>query len=108
MIQWPDLNPIGQNLCVSLLSHQNKYVKDFEEKAKILTSFFAEQCSLINNSNKLPSTFLKRIEKVISSVSFSNNDIAKIIRDFDPNKAHGYDMISICMLKICGESFSKR
>ena len=26
---------------------------------------------------------------------------------FDPIKAHGHDMISICMLKICGESIHK-
>ena len=59
------------------------------------------------NSSKLPSTFLKRTDKFISSISFSSNDIARIIRDLDPNKAHGHDMISIRMLKICGESISK-
>ena len=50
-------------------------------------------------------TFLKRKENFISSVSLSINDIAKIIWDLEPNKAHGH--ISICMLKIYGESISK-
>ena len=36
----------------------------------------------------------------MSFLSFSRNDI-------DPNKAHGHDMISIRMLKICGEYISK-
>ena len=38
---------------------------------------------------------------------FSSNDIDRIIRDLDTNKADGHDMISIRTLKICGESISK-
>ena len=78
-----------------------------KEKAEIFNSFFPEQCSFLNNSNKLLSAFLKRTEKVISSISLSSNDIAKIIWDLDPNEAHGHNMISIRMLKICGEPISK-
>ena len=89
------------------LKHQNKYVTDFKEKAEIFNSFFAEQCSLMNNSSKLPSTFSKRTDKFISSVSFSSNHIARIIRNLDPNNVHGHDMISISMLKICCASISK-
>ena len=65
--------------CIPSLKHQNKYVTDFKEKAEIFNSFSAEQCSLTNNSSKLPSTFLKRTDKYISSISFSSNDIARII-----------------------------
>ena len=61
----------------------------------------------MNNSSKLPSTLLKRTDKFISSVSFSSNNIARIIGDLDPNKAHGHDMISIRIVKICGESILK-
>ena len=78
-----------------------------KEKAEIFNSFFPEQCSFLNNSNKLLSAFLKRTEKVISSILLSSNDIAKIIWDLDPNEAHGHNMISIRMLKICGEPISK-
>ena len=78
-----------------------------KRKQKYSNSFLAGQSSLINDSCKLSSTFLKRTEKVISSISFSSNGIAKIIRDLDPNKAHGHDMISIRMLKILGEAISK-
>ena len=93
--------------CIPPFKHQNKYVTDFKEKAEIFNFFFAEQCSLMNNSIKLPSTFLKRTDKFMSSISYSSNNIAKIIRDLDPNKAHGLDMKSIRILKICGESISK-
>ena len=88
--------------CIPPLKHQNKYVTDFKEKAEIFNSFFAEQCSLMNNSIKLLSIVLKRTDKFISSVSFSSNDIVRIILELDPNKTHGYDMISIRKLKICG------
>ena len=93
--------------CIPPLKHQNKYVTDFKEKAEIFNSFFAEQCSLMNNSIKLLSIVLKRTDKFISSISFSSNDIARIIQDLDPNKAHDHDMISIRMLIICSESISK-
>ena len=43
----------------------------------------------------------------LSSVSFSQDDIAKIIQNLDPNKAHGHDNISIRMLKICVSSIYK-
>ena len=43
----------------------------------------------------------------LSSVSFSQDDIAKIIQNLDPNKAHGHDNISIRMLKICGSFIYK-
>ena len=88
------------------LSHQNKYVTDFIGKAEIFNSFFAAQCSLIHNSDKCPSTFLKRIEKISSSISPSSNDIVEIIRDLDPNKTYGHD-ISIRKLKTGDESISK-
>ena len=88
-------------LCIPPLKHQNKYVRDFKEKVEIPNSFFDKKCSLMNNSSKIHSIFLKRTDK------FSSNDIAKIIRGLGPSKAHSHDMISISMLKICGESISK-
>ena len=78
------------------LSHQNKYVTDFNGKAEIFNSFFAEQYSLINNSSKISTTFLKGTDKFISSVSFSSNNIARKIRHLDSIKGHSqcYDKYS--------------
>ena len=84
---------------ISPLFHQGKYVTDFKKKAELFNSFFAKQCSIIQNSSKLPLTLNKKTENSISSITFNRNDIATIIRSLDPNKAHGYDMISIRMLK---------
>ena len=43
----------------------------------------------------------------LSSITFEINDIEKIIKNLDPNKSHGHDMLSIRMLKLCGESIYK-
>ena len=46
-------------------------------------------------------------DNCLSSVNFSQDGIAKIIQNLDPNKAHDHDNISIRMLKICGSSIYK-
>ena len=45
--------------------------------------------------------------KFLSSIRFTDNDIGRIINSLDLNKAHGNDMMSIRMLKICGDSTNK-
>ena len=62
---------------------------------------------LIKNSSKFPSHLHYLTDNRLSSASFSQDDIAKIIQNLDPNKAHGHDNISIRMLKICGSSIYK-
>ena len=77
------------------------------EKAELFNEFFAKQCTIIDNSSEVPSISALRTDKRISSAIFNNDDIDKIIQNLDPNKAHGHDMISIRMLKICGKSILK-
>ena len=93
--------------CIPSLFHQGKYITDFKKKAELINSFFTKQCFIIQNSSKLPFTLNKKTEKSISSITFNRNDIATIIRSLNPNKAHGYNMISIRMLKICDNSICK-
>ena len=80
---------------------------DFKEKTELFNSIFAKQCSLIKNSSKLPSHLHYLTDNRLSSVRFSQDDIAKITQNLDPNKAHGHDNITIHMLKICGSSIYK-
>ena len=49
----------------------------------------------------------KRPRESLSTITFSADDILEIIRNLDPNKAHGHDMSSIWMIKICDISISK-
>ena len=43
----------------------------------------------------------------LSTVRFSENDILKVIRKLDPNKAHGHDKISIRTHKLSDEAICK-
>ena len=43
--------------CIPPLFHDNKFITDFKEKSEIFNSFFAKQCSLIDNGSTLPSLF---------------------------------------------------
>ena len=62
---------------------------------------------MIKNDSKLPSYLNYNTDNRLSTVNFSIDDIAKIIQNLDPNKAHGHDKISIRMLQLCGNSICK-
>ena len=97
-----------KNPCIPPVFHQNKYVIDFKRKAELFNCFFAKQCSIINDSSEHPFNILrKKTDKSISTVTFTSDDIATLIENVDPNKAHGHDMISICMFKLCGKRICK-
>ena len=89
------------------LFHDNKFITDFKEKSEIFNSFFAKQCSLNDDGSTLPSLFTLIIEKSLSDVDFSAEDIKNIISKLDSNKAHDDDIISIRMLKLCDKCICK-
>ena len=67
----------------------------------------ADQCSLISNSSELPSKLEYLTQSRLSSITFSKDDIAKMIQNLDPNKAHSHHQISIRMLQLCSTSICK-
>ena len=77
------------------LYHQGDLITDFKIKAEFFNSFFASQCSFIKNASKLLSHLNYKTDNHLSTVDFSIDDIAKILQNLDPNKAHGHDKISI-------------
>ena len=97
----------GRNIpYIPPLFHDNKFIADFKENSEIFTSFIAEQYSLIDNVNALPSPFLLITDKSLSDVDFSKKDI-KSIRKLDLSKAHDYKMVSTCMPKYCNKSICR-
>ena len=68
---------------------------------------FAKQCSIIDNGSEIPSFLHPKTHKSSSNITFTEKHIEKVIQSLDSNKAHGHDMISIRMLKICGKSIIK-
>ena len=93
--------------CIPPIYHNNNYITDFKEKIQIFNDSFAKHCTLVENSSKLPTNSFKRTNNLLSAISFTKEDIPKIIKNLNPNKAHGFDMISILMIKICDDSIFK-
>ena len=80
---------------------------DFKKKAELFNSFFANQCSLINNSNQLPLTLSYKTNKRLSLIRVIDDDILKIIAKLDQNESYGHDKISMRMIKIFSTSIYK-
>ena len=87
---------------IHLLFYENCFITKFNKKAELFNSFFADQWSLMSNASKLSSNFTLYTNNRLSTVTFSQNDIGKIIQNLNPNKVHGHDNINIRMLKIYG------
>ena len=85
----------------------NKLVTDFLDIANQFNNFFAKQCTPISNDSTGPVNINFETREILSYLEFCVDDIVKIIRSLDLNKAHGHDEISICMIKFCGSSISK-
>ena len=62
---------------------------------------------MCSNNSSLPKLVVLNSESSLSAITFSNVDILKIIRSLNINKAHGYDNISIRMIKICDKAIVK-
>ena len=100
---WSILKKFSNNRktsCILLLLHNDKFIKNFKEKAEIFNIFFAKQRFLINTINDLPSVLSKKTHKFLSTIHFTSDDILNIIKNLETNKAHGHDMIGIRMIKI--------
>ena len=92
------------------MKNKNKIRKSyqrFKSNSHLLSKLNLPQDQLYFLINKFPSHLHYLTDNRLSSVSFSQDDIAKIIQNLDPNKAHGHDNISIRMLKICVPSIYK-
>ena len=60
---------------IPTLFYENRFVTDFKKKAELFNSFFAKQCTLINNGSSLPSEHLLKTDKFLSNITFSSDDI---------------------------------
>ena len=85
----------------------DKFVNDTKTKADIFNNFFAEQCLPLKNDSKLPSNQIYLTQSKLVSLNFSEDEVLKIIRSLNIHKAHGYDDISIRMIKICDKLLLK-
>ena len=102
---WSILNKLLQKIKIPLIPtilFNGTFITNVNEKITLFNTFFAEQCTPINNSSTL-SPFEYEVNSKFEDVSFSELEIVSIIRSLNSNKAHGWDGISIRMIKICDE-----
>ena len=85
----------------------NKLVTDFLGKANLFNNFFAKHRTPISNDSTVPVSINFETREKLSSLEFCVDDIVKIIRSLDQNKAHGHDEILIRMIKVCASSTTK-
>ena len=56
------------------MSHENKFITNFKEKAELFNTLFENQCTLLNNSSILPNNLTKQTNKSLDTVNFSTDD----------------------------------
>ena len=83
--------------------HNNMFILSCKEKATLFNNFFAMQCRPIQNGSCLP-TFHYLTRNRLDDVLFNSDEILSLIRNIDPNKSNGPDLITGHMLKICDKS----
>ena len=74
---------------------------------KINLFFISKKCSILDHGNNLPFDLVHFTKDKLSDIELTGGDVAEIIFDLNPNKAHHQYMIIIHMLQICGESIFK-
>ena len=79
------------------------FITNISDKASLFNNYFAKQCTLINTPSVLPG-FKYSTNYRIESINFTPENIVSLIRNLNPNKAHGWDGVSARMLKICDKS----
>ena len=107
---WSILKTLYNGKKIPLISPilvNNKLISNFKEKANHFNAFIASQCTPVSNDSALLSTTNSVSNVSLSSFQFKVQDIPKIIRSLNYNKAHGYDDISIRLLKIYYSSIVK-
>ena len=80
----------------------DKYITNCREKASIFNDFFSSQCTPIVNNSVLPDIRFHTMSR-FGSFEISLAEINVFISGLNIKKAHGPDLISANMVKLCGE-----
>ena len=75
------------------------FITDFTEKAQLFNDYFILQCTTIDTGSEIPQQ-TPVTTTLINDFVTSEEKILKIIRALNPNKAHGWDEISVRMIKL--------
>jgi hypothetical protein len=75
------------------------FVTDFTDKAQIFNEYFILQCTTIDTDSEIPQHD-PGTTTLIDEFIISEEKILNIIRSLNINKAHGWDEISVRMIKL--------
>ena len=104
-LYWSMINKILNKAKIPIippLIEKDIFVLDFAAKAEIFNDYFIQQCTTIDTGSELPSTSIPNTS-LLNGFFISDEKILNIIRSLDSNKAHGWDDISVRMIKMCDD-----
>ena len=81
------------------------FISNYRKKADLFNEYFANQCTTNVNDSVLP-IYVPKTDASLSHVVVTTDYIINIINNLSSNKAHGYDGISVSMLKLCSAEVS--
>ena len=99
---WTLINTVLNKVKIPMippLLENGLFVTDLTEKAQIFNDYFILQCTTIDTSSEIPKD-TPVTTTLISDFVISEEKILNIIRSLNPNKAHGWDEISVRMIKL--------
>ena len=85
----------------------DQLVTNFDEKNNSFDEYYSNQCSITDNSNKLPMDQGPYTTSLLTSLDIKESDILNIQKSLDANKADGHGDISFRMLKLSQKSILK-
>ena len=80
-------------------------ISNFSKKAELFNKFFTSQCTPLSNTSTLPPLTI-RTDRRLSSLKINEDDILSIIKSLNSNKSHGWDKLSIKMIKMCDKTLA--
>ena len=78
-------------------------ISNFSKKAELLNKFFASQYTSLLNKSTLPPLTI-RTDKRLLPLKINEDDILSIMKSLNSNKSHGWDKLSIKMIKMCDKT----
>ena len=85
------------------IQHKNTDYRQSEKATLFNPFFFTNQCTVIQTGSILPDFHFLTNHR-LDKANFDSAKILSIIHSLNVNKAHGWDEISIRMVKICDEA----
>ena len=84
----------------------DEFISYFKSKVNYFSWFFNQQCTAISVDSSIPFSVNFPTNETVNTINFDEQLISKLIVALNPNKAHGYDGLSIRLLNIVSKSLN--